>query len=214
GGPRAGPGSWPSRARISSQPRRGFDRVRSARCRSRWRNPSPPDRSRRSSRVACFRRRRGPSPSAISTPHSHGRGAFPPALWWQVRRLRLAVEMDCDARVLARGGDTPEYAELLLRVGQRRARLPLGAPALGEPISFLGRRVRRMATALPRWRWAGATAASMVAVAVIIAACEAPRPVGLRAARDASAAVETAQGPYSPSAAYLGRLAQQYHPEG
>src|SRR2546429_1139393 len=103
-----------------------------------------------------------------------------PALWWQVRRLRLAVEMDCDARVLARGGDTPEYAELLLRVGQRRARLPLGAPALGEPVSFLGRRIRRMVTDLPRWRWAGATAASMVAVAVIIAACEAPRPVGLR----------------------------------
>ena len=57
-----------------------------------------------------------------------------PALWWQLRRLRLAVEMDCDARVLARGGDTPAYAELLLRVGQRRARLPLGAPALGEPV--------------------------------------------------------------------------------
>ena len=136
-----------------------------------------------------------------------------PALWWQVRRLRLAVEMDCDARVLARGGDTPEYAELLLRVGQRRARLPLGAPALGEPVSFLGRRIRRMVTDLPRWRWAGATAASMVAVAVIIAACEAPRPVGLRAARDASAVVEPAQGPYSPSAAYLERLAHQYHPE-
>src|SRR2546421_5433108 len=136
-----------------------------------------------------------------------------PALWWQVRRLRLAVEMDCDARVLGRGGDTPEYAELLLRVGQRRVQLPLGAPALGEPVSFLGRRIRRMATDRPRWRWAGATAASMVAVAVIIGACEAPRPVGLRAARDASAVVETAQGPYSPSAAYLGRLAYQYHPE-
>src|SRR5205085_1219268 len=26
-----------------------------------------------------------------------------PALWWQLRRLRLAVEMDCGARVLARG---------------------------------------------------------------------------------------------------------------
>jgi len=136
-----------------------------------------------------------------------------PVVWWQVRRLRLAVEMDCDARVLARGGDTPEYAELLLRVGQRRARLPLGAPALGEPVSFLGRRIRRMVTDLPRWRWAGATAASMVAVAVIIAACEAPRPVGLRAARDASAVVEPAQGPYSPSAAYLEHLAHQYHPE-
>src|SRR5205823_7642722 len=101
-----------------------------------------------------------------------------PALWWQVRRLRLAVEMDCDARVLARGGNAPEYAELLLRVGQRRGRLPLGAPALGEPVSFLGRRIRRMATDRPRWRWAGATAASLVAAATIIAACEAPRPVG------------------------------------
>jgi TonB family protein len=101
-------------------------------------------------------------------------------LWWQVRRLRLAVEMDCDARVLARGGDTPEYAELLLRVGQRRARLPLGAAALGEPVSFLGRRIRRLVTDLPRWRWAGAAAAGCIAAAAAIAACEAPRPVGLR----------------------------------
>src|SRR2546422_838633 len=81
-----------------------------------------------------------------------------PVVWWQVRRLRLAVEMDCDSRVLARDGDAPAYGALLLRVGQRRARLPLGAPALGEPVSFLGRRIRRMATSLPRWRWAGAAA--------------------------------------------------------
>src|SRR5438477_11533190 len=95
--------------------------------------------------------------------------------------------MDCDARVLARGGDTPAYAELLLRVGQRRARLPLGAPALGEPVSFLGRRIRRMATALPRGRWAGATAASLVAAGTIHAAGKAALPVGRKAAEDASA---------------------------
>ncbi len=100
-----------------------------------------------------------------------------PAVWWQVRRLRLAVEMDCDSRVLARGGDALAYADLLLRVGRRQARLPLGAPALGEPMSFLGRRIRRMTTALPWWRWAGATAAGLVAAAAIIAACETPRPV-------------------------------------
>jgi TonB family protein len=86
--------------------------------------------------------------------------------------------MDCDARVLARDGDAPAYGELLLRVGQRRARLPVGAPALGEPVSFLGRRIRRMVTALPRWRWPAAIAATMVAVAAVIAACDAPRPVG------------------------------------
>src|SRR5213596_1756734 len=112
------------------------------------------------------------------------------ALWWLSQRLRLAVEMDCDARVLAREGDAPAYGELLLRVGQRRARLPLGAPALSEPASFLGRRIRRMVTALPRWRWAGAAAGGLIAVAAVIAACEAPWPVGPQAPSDPSAVVE------------------------
>jgi len=113
-------------------------------------------------------------------------------LWWQLRRLRLAVEMDCDARVLAHDGDAPAYGELLLRVVQCRARLPHGAPALGEPVSFLGRRIRRMATALPRWRWAGATAAGIVAAAAMIAACEAPRPVATEASQplDSARAIE------------------------
>src|SRR5256885_14311722 len=133
--------------------------------------------------------------------------------WWQLRRLRLAVEMDCDARVLARDANAPAYGELLLRVGRRRARMPLGAPALGEPVSFLGRRIRRMATELPRWRWAGATAAGIVAAAAIIAACEAPRPVGPHAPGDQSAVVETERGPYSPGASYLRVLAHEYHPE-
>jgi len=100
-----------------------------------------------------------------------------PALWWQLRRLRLAVEMDCDARVLSRGHHAPDYGALLLQVGHRRARLPLGAPALGEPASFLERRIRRMATTLPPWRWVGAAAAGAVAAGAIMAACEAPRPV-------------------------------------
>jgi TonB family protein len=109
------------------------------------------------------------------------------ALWWQVRRLRLAVEMDCDARVLGRGHQGPAYGELLLQVGQRRARLPLGAPALGEPVSFLECRIRRMAGALPRWRWLGAGAAAVIAAGAIIGACEAPRPVNPEQAGDRAA---------------------------
>src|SRR6059036_1034605 len=148
-----------------------------------------------------------------------------PVLWWQVQRLCLAVEMDCDARVLARCGDAPAYGALLLRVGQRRARLPLGAPALSEPASFLGRRIRRMVTALPRWRWAGATAASMLAAAAILAACEAPRPVGPTAESEQSAVMELERGatqhrapttpPYWPAywPGNLRRLAHQYYPE-
>jgi bla regulator protein blaR1 len=42
-----------------------------------------------------------------------------PAAWWQVRRLRLAAELDCDARVLRRGADLRGYAGLLLDVGMR-----------------------------------------------------------------------------------------------
>src|SRR5690242_1755634 len=131
-------------------------------------------------------------------------------LWWQVRRLRLAVEMDCDARVLARGGDTPEYAELLLRVGQRRARLQLGAAALGEPVSFLGRRIRRMVTDLPRWRWAGATAAGFIAAAAVIAACEAPRPVGPRQETGAVSRVSTRAFAESTTVATMQAITQHY----
>jgi len=100
-----------------------------------------------------------------------------PALWWQVRRLRLAVEVDCDTRVLAAGGTTPEYGELLLQVGHRRTQFALATPALGEPVSFLERRIHRMVTALPRWRWAGATTAAIIAAGAVFGACETPRPM-------------------------------------
>jgi len=101
-----------------------------------------------------------------------------PALWWQWKRLRLAVEMDCDARVLAQGRSAAAYGQLLLEVGRRRATHLLGAAALGEPASFLESRIRRMLSGLPRWRWAGVTVALVVTAAAIIGACEAPRPVG------------------------------------
>jgi bla regulator protein blaR1 len=40
------------------------------------------------------------------------------ALWWQLRRLCLAVEMDCDNRVVAALGNPNAYGELLLKVAQ------------------------------------------------------------------------------------------------
>ncbi len=99
------------------------------------------------------------------------------ALWWQSRRLRLAVEMDCDARVLAQGRSAPAYGQLLLRVGRRRSRQMVGVAAFGEPVSFLESRIRRMLAAMPPWRWLGAAAAGAVAAGAIIGACEAPRPL-------------------------------------
>jgi TonB family protein len=117
------------------------------------------------------------------------------ALWWQVRRLRLAVEMDCDARVLAGGGDSASYGELLLRVGQRRARLPVGAPALGESPTSLERRIRRMAMVPPRRRWSGAAVALGIAVAAFVTSCEAPRPVPSGPRSDGEATPTSAPAP-------------------
>lgn len=110
-----------------------------------------------------------------------------PAVWWMLRQLRRAVEMDCDARVVRAGQNPLAYGELLLRVSQRRARLPLVAVAFGEPRSLLELRIRRLAARLPRRRMFGAILATMVAATTVVAACETPRPVSPdRAARVAA----------------------------
>jgi TonB family protein len=67
-----------------------------------------------------------------------------PAAWWQLRRLRLAVEVDCDARVLARRADVRAYGTLLLEVGRRGTGGRLLAAAFSGPRSFLERRIRIM----------------------------------------------------------------------
>ncbi|MCI0433994.1 MAG: M56 family metallopeptidase [Gemmatimonadetes bacterium] len=63
------------------------------------------------------------------------------ALWWQFRRLREAVEVDCDRRVLGLDPDAHAYGSLLIEVGRRRS-LPKLALAFAEPESFLERRLR------------------------------------------------------------------------
>lgn len=104
--------------------------------------------------------------------------AFPwnPAIWWQGRRLRTAVEVDCDARVLGRGVDPRAYGRVLLEVTERGGAHRLIVAALSESRSSLERRFRLMFTPRPRaWRTraAGATA---VAATLVLAACFTTRP--------------------------------------
>lgn len=66
------------------------------------------------------------------------------ALWWQLRRLRFAIEVDCDSRVLSAGVDAVSYGRTLLTVGQQQAFRPMGAVALGETTSQLEQRIRLM----------------------------------------------------------------------
>lgn len=65
-----------------------------------------------------------------------------PAVWWIARRLRLALEVDCDSRVLRRGSDRRTYGLLLLEAGSRAAGCRLPIPALSRPLSSLEERLR------------------------------------------------------------------------
>lgn len=91
-------------------------------------------------------------------------------LWWQFRRLRQAIELDCDARVLRRAPDARRYGTLLLEVGRRRA-APVMAVALADPPSFLERRIRLITSrakivSVRRVAGLGLVAAALVTVAV------------------------------------------------
>lgn len=101
-----------------------------------------------------------------------------PALWWLVRRLRLAVEIDCDARVLRSGADARAYASLLLAVGERMSRSPFAwATALAEPRSQLEQRILAMTSPRISRRPALAiTGLSAAAALALLVACEAPLP--------------------------------------
>jgi TonB family protein len=112
-----------------------------------------------------------------------------PAAWWQLRRLRLAMEVDCDARVLARRADVRAYGELLLEVGRRGAGTRLPVAAMSEPRSFLERRIRMITqTSTPR-RFRTALTGVLLFVAAMAGTAAVPLPAGpVVQALDAAAA--------------------------
>ncbi|HEX8450637.1 MAG TPA: TonB family protein [Longimicrobium sp.] len=98
------------------------------------------------------------------------------ALWFQLRRLRLAVEVDCDARTLRGGGDVATYGDLLLRVGARGSAAVLASAAFAEPRSFLERRIRAMTDRTPRNRAARAAACAVLTLGVVATGYALPAP--------------------------------------
>jgi bla regulator protein blaR1 len=92
-------------------------------------------------------------------------------LWWQLRRLRRAIEVDCDARVLRAGHDLRQYGEALIDVGARHTGLIVGVVAMAESRSFLEQRLRIMVQAPGRWRKpAGMALAAMALCSAALAA--------------------------------------------
>jgi hypothetical protein len=98
------------------------------------------------------------------------------ALWMIVRRLRLAIEIDCDQRVLRASSERREYGELLLTVGARLSAPMPFATSLAERRPFLERRLRAMTALSPRHpRIVTAGCVALVIVATT-AATRVPRP--------------------------------------
>lgn len=110
-------------------------------------------------------------------------------LWYFVARLRNAMELDCDLRVLRMYPDSRKYGSLLLAVAQRADRGGLLVAALTESSSLLGRRIIAMRSPVARRRTIRTLALAAAATTLIMIACEVQSP------ESPAAAVPKAAGP-------------------
>ncbi len=99
-----------------------------------------------------------------------------PAVWWCLARLRLAVELDCDARVLRRGVQAQHYGTLLIDIAAQCGGHRVGALALADRTSHLERRIRAMTKRTSRFIVARTIGLASIAALAIITACEARLP--------------------------------------
>lgn len=125
-------------------------------------------------------------------------------LWWQVARLRLAIEFDCDRRVLARGVAPRDYAEALITVGSRVSAPLLAAAAFAERKPAVERRLRRMTEPLARLRaprMLGASSVAALAIILVLGAPPPPPPITPSPAQTADGVPESAAFWLPPPAA-------------
>ena len=123
-------------------------------------------------------------------------------LWWQLRRLRQAIEVDCDARVLQAGHDLRSYGEALVDVGQRQSGYLSGVAGMAQSRSFLERRIGIMLQAPGRRNGSGALLLSGLALCMVATAAQVTPPnasEGTRALRPAVALSERREVRVSPS---------------
>jgi TonB family protein len=97
-----------------------------------------------------------------------------PFVWLQTRKLRFALEADCDRRVLEAIPDRKRYAMLLVDVGSRQMGLFL-TPALAEHRNGLERRIIMLAERIRRNWWKAGTLA-VLGIGITIVACESRLP--------------------------------------
>jgi hypothetical protein len=118
-------------------------------------------------------------------------------VWWAWQRLRLAVEVDCDTRVLRAHPDVRRYAELLLLIGQRAIHTPWASRPVITVVAPLQPHASNLASRIsvmtqPRPARSSARALLLLGAAAVTAtvafALPAPRPETLSAAAPQRAA--------------------------
>jgi bla regulator protein blaR1 len=99
-----------------------------------------------------------------------------PVLWFQLCRLRSAMELDCDLRVLRAHSDARRYGSLLLAVAQRADRGELLVAALTESPSLLARRIAAMRRPVASFRVTQTLLFATLAIVAGIVACDLQSP--------------------------------------
>jgi hypothetical protein len=98
-------------------------------------------------------------------------------LWWQLRRLRLAIEIDCDARVVSLGYPVARYGETLIAVGARQsASYAMTTMASYGSKSFLEQRIHNMLRKKTRHARVSALALACLGVGFAVCAAEVVPP--------------------------------------
>ena len=138
-------------------------------------------------------------------------------IWWQLRRLRFAIEVDCDARVLRGGQSRSTYSAVLLSVATRLVPLRAAAAGLSESGSSLEKRIRIMHAPLrARWRllaaFLGTCSVAMIAVAANVAAPPVP-PLTAGYSEDWLPLIPTPVAAWKDDEAQLTRAVAYFFPE-
>lgn len=95
-------------------------------------------------------------------------------LWWQFRRLRQAVELDCDLRVVRRIPDRRAYGRVLLEAARNTREGAVPVVAGGQ--TFVGDRIRSLVDGTPPFRPVRAVSALTAVVCAAVLAATLPSP--------------------------------------
>ncbi len=104
-----------------------------------------------------------------------------PVVWWQARRMKAAVELDCDRRVLREGISPSQYGNLLVALGSRGRIGSLVVPSMAGSTSLLERRLTIMNKAQDRTSVSGVLVTMAMALMLVVVACTTDAPVATNA---------------------------------